>query len=99
MIVEFVGGIEAAHGTFCKNKNGSRVIVTTRRNASSKKNSMRMYIRSAESYQRTNPPSEAEVAARDLFTRRQARVQELISSGKCRSKAEAWKIAKIEIIS
>ena len=42
-------------------------------------------------------PSKAEQGARSLFTRRQALVQHLFASGQCRSKAEAWKIAKERI--
>ena len=33
MLVEFVDGIIAASGTLCKNRNGSRIIVTTRKAA------------------------------------------------------------------
>ena len=94
MIVEFAGGIMTASGTLCKNRNGSRVIVTTRRAPSHNKNKMHMYIRSADSYQRTKPYSDAEIAAHVLFTKRQAYVQELIDNGTCRSKADAWKKAK-----
>ena len=95
MLVEFAGGIEAASGTLCKNRNGSRVIVTTRKAASKNPNKVRMYIRSAASYQRSSPPSDAELAARELFTKRQAYVSELIGLG-C-SKSEAWQIAKQRI--
>lgn len=97
MIIEFTGGIISASGTLCKNRNGSRVIVTTRRAPSDNKNKMRMYIRSAASYQRSGKPSEKEIAARELFAKRQAYVQELLASGSYHSKAEAWKIAKKEI--
>ena len=97
MIVEFAGGITSASGTFCKNRNGSRVIVTTRKAASKNPNKVRMYIRSAASYQRSSPPSDAELAARELFKRRREYVQELLSSGKCKTNARAWQIAKKEI--
>ena len=93
MIVEFAGGITAASGTLCKNRNGSRVIVTTRKAPTSNPNKVRMYIRSAGSYQRTKPYSEAELAAQDLFSRRQKYVKQLLDNG-CPSRAEAWKIAK-----
>ena len=97
MIVEFAGGIMSASGTFCKNRNGSRVIVTTRRAPSSSKNKVRMYLRSADSYKRKKPFSDAEIAAQELFTVRQAYVKELLANGTCKSKAEAWKIAKKSI--
>ncbi len=97
MIVEFAGGIISASGTLCKNRNGSRIIVTTRRAPSDNKYKMRMYIRSAASYQRSGKPSEKEMAARELFAKRQAFVQELLASGSYHSKGEAWKIAKREI--
>ena len=96
MLVEFAGGIEAASGTLCKNRNGSRVIVTTRKAATtSNKGKIRMYIRPASCYQRRTPYSDAELAAQELFTKRQAYVTELIQLG-C-SKSEAWQIAKRDI--
>ena len=98
MIVEFAGGIISGSGTLCKNRNGSRVIVTTRRAPSKSKNKVRMYIRSVESFKRTKPFSDAEIAAQELFTRRQAYVKELITNGKCKSRAEAWKVAKKTIL-
>ena len=98
MIVQFATGIAYASGTLCKNRDGSRVIVTTRKAASSNPNKVRMYLRSAKSYQRSTKPSAKEIALRELFTRRQAYVQELLASGRYHSKAEAWKIAKREIV-
>ena len=96
MLVEFVDGIIAASGTLCKNRNGSRVIVTTRKAATtSNKGKVRMYLRSANSYKRKTPYSDAEIAAHELFTKRQAYVSELIELG-C-TKSEAWQIAKQRI--
>ena len=95
MLVEFAGGIETASGTLCKNRNGSRVIVTTRRAPSANKGKIRMYLRSANSYKRKTPYSDAEIAAQELFTKRQAYVSELIGLG-C-TKSEAWQIAKQRI--
>ena len=97
MIVEFKGGIESASGTLCKTKR-SRIIVTTRKAASSNPNKIRMYLRSNDSYKRKGKPSEKELAARALFAKRRAFVDQLVNSGKCRSKADAWKIAKQEIL-
>ena len=95
MIVEFAGGITAASGTLCKNRNGSRIIVTTRRAPSSNKNKVRMYLRSANSYIRKQPLSDAEIAARNLFSRRAKYVRELMDAGIRRDKA--WQTAKIAI--
>lgn len=95
MIVRFAGGIESASGTLCKNRNGSRVIVTTRKAPSSNPNKVRMYIRSASSYKRQKPLSDAEKAAHDLFTRRAKYVKELMDAGIRRDKA--WQTAKITI--
>ena len=97
MIVEMAGCFKAAHGTFCKNRNGSRVIITTRKAATTNPHKMRMYLRTAGSYQRRTPVSDAEIAAQALFTRRTACVRELMASGACKTRAEAWKIAKREI--
>ena len=97
MRVEFNPAIKSASGTLCKEKNGIRVVVTTRKAPSSNPCKMRMYIRSAASYQRSSKPSEKEIAARELFAKRQAFVQELMASGAYHSKADAWKIAKKQI--
>ena len=97
MRVELNPAIVSASGTLCKGKNGLRVVVTTRKAPSTNPHKTRMYIRSAASYQRSGEPSEKELAARELFAKRQAYVQELLASGKYHSKGEAWKIAKREI--
>ena len=97
MEVTLIPGIAAVSGTLCKTKN-ARVIFTTRKASSTNPNKVRMYIRSAESYKRTTPPSENESRARGLFARRQSYVQQLLASGAYHSKAEAWKIAKRDIL-
>ena len=101
MIVEFTGGIEAAHGTLYKGKNGTRVIITTRKAPSTNPNKVRMYLRSAKAYKRKKPASDAEIAARQLFTKRQAYVRQLLDAAKAENKrlslAKAWKVAKQEI--
>lgn len=96
MIVDFMDGIKSASGTLCKTKT-ARVIVTTRRAPSTNPNKVRMFIRSNESYQRKTPLSEGEIAARNLFQRRQAYVKQLLADGTCKTKAEAWGIAKIDV--
>ena len=57
MEVTLIPGIAAVSGTLCKTKN-ARVIFTTRKASSTNPNKVRMYVRSAESYKRTTPPSE-----------------------------------------
>ena len=97
MIVEFAGGIiAAASGTLCKSKRGTRVVVTTRKAPSSNPHKVRMYLRLPKDYQRKKPFSENEKHAQELFKQRQAIVQELMATGQCRSKAEAWRIAKMQ---
>ena len=97
MIVEFKGGIiAAASGTLCKSKHGTRVIVTTRKAPSNNPNKVRMYIRSDSDYKRKKPFSIKEKQAQELFKQRQAIVQELMATGQCRSRAEAWRIAKMQ---
>ena len=91
MEVTLIPGIAAVSGTLCKTKN-ARVIFTTRKASSTNPNKVRMYVRSAESYKRTTPPSENESRARGLFARRQSYVQQLLASGAYHSKAEAWKL-------
>ena len=97
MEVTLIPGIAAVSGTLCKTKS-ARVIFTTRKASSTNPNKVRMYVRSAESYKRTTPPSEKESRARGLFARRQSYVQQLLASGAYHSKAEAWKIAKRDIL-
>ncbi|MBQ3673589.1 MAG: hypothetical protein II928_03860 [Paludibacteraceae bacterium] len=80
-----------------QNKKRGFFIVTTRRAPSINRNKMRMYLRSAASYQRSSPPSDAELDARALFKKRHEYVLELFASGKCKNKARAWQIAKKEI--
>jgi len=95
MIVEFNSGIVAASGTLCKGRNGERLIVTTRRAPSTNPNKVRMYLRLPK--ERKKPFSDKEKHAQELFTKRQAYVQELMACGRCRSKAEAWRWAKEDI--
>ena len=97
MRVELVPGIKSASGTLMKCKNGTRVIFTTRRAPSSNPCKVRMYLRTAEDYQRSTPVTEREKQVRDLFSRRQARVLQLMAENTKLSKKEAWKIAKTEI--
>ena len=95
MIVDFAGGFNAVSGTLFKGKNGSKVICTTRKAPSTNPHKFRMYIRTASSYKRKGKPSKKELNARALFTQRQAYVQELLNAGKVKSRAEAWKLAKL----
>jgi hypothetical protein len=95
MKVTLMPGIAEISGS-TKPKHGKRMVFMTRTNSKGKRET-RMYLRNADDYQRTTPPSEAELAARSLFARRQAYVQHLLASGKCHTKADAWKIAKDHI--
>jgi len=79
-----------------KGRFGNRVVFMTRTNREGKKQT-RVYFRSAGSYQRRTPVSDKEYAVRSLFAQRQAYVRELIQSGQCRSRAEAWEQAKIAL--
>ena len=58
------------------------------------KRETRMYMRTAESFERKSPITKGEKAARALFSKRVAYVQELVATGKCKSRTEAWQIAK-----
>ena len=86
--VDLMAGIQSVSG-----KAGNFVFKTYRRPDG--KTETRMYPYKKQ--KRTTKIRKTELAARSLFTRRQALVQELLSSGQCRSKAEAWKIAKEQI--
>jgi len=98
MRVEFAGGIiAAASGTLMKRKNGTRIVFTTRRATSSNPCKVRMYIRTAEDYQRSTPVSEHEIQIRNLFSKRQLRVNQLRAENPKLSVKDAWAIAKYEI--
>ena len=83
--VDLMAGIQSVSG-----KAGNFVFRTFRRLDG--KTETRMYP--YEKHKRTTKIRKTELAARSLFTRRQALVQELLSSGQCMSKADAWKKAK-----
>ena len=97
MRVELAPGIKSASGTLMKCKNGTRVIFTTRRAPSSNPCKVRMYIRYADDYQRKTPVSEREMQIRELFSKRQQRVNQLRADNPRLSKKKAWQIAKNEI--
>ena len=97
MIVEFDGCIKSASGTFCKDKE-CRVIVTTRRAPSNNPNKVRMYLRPNKCYERKSKPSSKELKVRDLFTRRAAKVKELVDNGTCKNRNEAWEAVKKLIV-
>ena len=97
MRVELVPGIKSASGTLMKCKNGTRVVFTTRRAPSTNPCKVRMYIRTAEDYQRSTPVSEREKQVRELFSKRQQRVNQLMAENTKLSKKKAWQIAKKEI--
>ena len=86
--VNLMAGIQTISG-----KAGNFVFRTFRRPDG--KTETRMYP--YKKHERTTKLRKTELAARSLFTRRQALVMELFKTGQCRSKAEAWKIAKEQI--
>ena len=94
MKVEFMPGIAAMSGTL-KGKNGYKLVFMHRQ--SDGKGQGRAYLRSKESYQRSTPVSDKEIAARSLFQNRAQLVQQLMTEGRCKTKAEAWQIAKEQI--
>ena len=55
------------------------------------------YLRSKESYKRSTPVSDKEIAARSLFQNRAQLVKQLMTERRCKTKAEAWRIAKEQI--
>lgn len=99
MKVTLMPGIESISGSM-KGAMGKRTVFITRTKPDGKKET-HMYLRKADDYQRKNPPSQNELAARSLFMRRQALVQQLIEESKKQGlpmpKARAWQIAKQQI--
>lgn len=90
MKVTLIPGIAEISGS--TRKHGKRMVFMTRTNSEGKRET-RMYLRNDDDYKRKKPYSDAELAAQDLFSRRQKYVKQLLDNG-CRSRAEAWKIAK-----
>jgi uncharacterized protein (DUF2344 family) len=67
MKVTLMPGIESISGSF-KQKNGTRVVFTTRKAATTnKEDRTRMYLRSEESYQRKTKVTQKEVTIRNRF--------------------------------
>ena len=94
MKVTLMPGIAEISGS-TKTKHGKRMVFMTRTNNQGKRET-RMYLRTDDDYKRTKPFSEKEKHAQELFAKRQAIVSELMATGQCRSKAEAWRIAKMQ---
>ena len=86
--VNLMAGVQNVSG-----RAGNFIFKTYRRRDGSVETRMYPY----KKRERKTKPSKAEQGARSLFTKRQALVQELFASGQCRSKADAWKIAKERI--
>ena len=91
MKVEFMPGIASMSGTV-KTKNGDRLVFMHR--ASDGKGHGRAYLRTQKDYQRSTPVSDKERVARSLFATRAQLVKRLLAEHQCKTKAEAWKIAK-----
>ena len=94
MKVEFMPGIAAISGTL-KGKNGDKLVFMHRQ--SDGKGHGHAYLRSKESYKRSTPVSDKEIAARSLFQKRAQLVKQLMTERRCKTKAEAWQIAKEQI--
>lgn len=94
MKVEYMPGIAAMSGSM-KFRNGSRLVFTHR--DSDGKGRGRAYFRSKNDYQRSAPVTDKEQAARVLFEKRAHLVKQLMTEHKCKTKAEAWRIAKEHI--
>lgn len=97
MNVEFMPGIASISGTLFKGKNGLRLVATTRKEPTTNKQKTRLYLRTADSYQRKTPVSKAEMDAREIFAKRQSYVKQLMAADPGLSKKEAWSIAKRDI--
>lgn len=97
MNVEWIPGIASVSGTLYKGKNGLRIVATTRKAQTTNKQKTRLYLRTAESYQRKTPYSEAELKRQDLFAQRQSYVKQLMAADPGLSKKEAWSKAKQDI--
>ena len=97
MNVEFIPGITSVSGTLYKGKNGLRLVATTRKAPTTNKQKTRLYLRTADSYQRKTPYSEEELKRQDLFAKRQSYVKQLMAADPGLSKKEAWSIAKRDI--
>ena len=94
MKVEFMPGIAAMSGTL-KDKNGNKLVFMHR--ASDGKGHGRAYLRTSKDYQRSTPVSDKERVARSLFAIRAQLVKQLMTERRCKTKAEAWRIAKEQI--
>ena len=94
MKVEYMPGIAAMSGSM-KFKNGHRLVFTHRE--SDGKGHGHAYLRTKENYQRSAPVSDKELAARVLFEKRSNLVRQLLAEHRCKTKAEAWRIAKEQI--
>ncbi len=94
MNVEFIPGIASVSGTLYKGKNGLRIVATTRKAQTTNKQKTRLYLRTADSYQRKTPYSEAELKRQDLFAKRQSYVKQLMAADPGLAKKEAWILAK-----
>ena len=94
MKVEFMPGIASMSGSV-KTKNGDRLVFMHRQ--SDGKGHGRAYLRTSKDYQRSTPVSDKEKVARSLFAIRAQLVKQLMTERRCKTKAEAWRIAKEQI--
>ena len=93
--VKFAAGIESASG-----KTGNIQFRTYRRHDGSTETRMYLVPRDENGkyqYERKTPVSKREMQVRSTFSKRQARVMQLLAENPKLSKKEAWAIAKTEI--
>ena len=93
--VKLAAGIESASG-----KTGNVQFRTFTKSDGSTETRMYLIPRSKNGmfqYQRSTPVTERELQVRSIFSRRQARVIQLMAENPKLSKKEAWAIAKKEI--
>ena len=84
-------GIASMSGTL-KGRDGYKLVFMHR--ASDGKGRGHAYLRTQKDYQRSTPVSDKERVARSLFAIRAQLVKRLLAEHQCKTKAEAWKIAK-----
>ena len=93
--VTLAAGIESASG-----KTGNVQFRTFRKPDGSIETRMYLVPRAENGkykYERSTPVTEREKQVRELFSKRQQRVNQLLKANPKLSKKEAWKIAKTEI--
>ena len=92
MICTLIPGIQSISGTANK-KSRIRVVFQTRKSPTTNPNKVRMYLRTAESYERKSTLSEKEIAARERFKKCSNSFANMAEEQK-RKYHKEWKAAK-----